>query len=77
MTDAYLILLFDIYGTLVSTGGAGAVAWKRAFEELYGVPADSYYTEPGAFSIRHLDLARDVLTHTPGAGQLTVDPSAK
>jgi len=34
------IVLFDIDGTLVSTGGAGAVAWRRAFEELYGIPAD-------------------------------------
>ncbi len=40
MTDFPRILLFDIDGTLVSTGGAGAVAWKRAFEELYGIPAD-------------------------------------
>ena len=48
MTDAYRILLFDIDGTLVSTGGAGAVAWKRAFEELYGVPADiGQYTDAG------------------------------
>ena len=29
---------------------------------LCGVPAVSYYTEPGAFSMRHLDLIRDVLT---------------
>jgi hypothetical protein len=28
---------------------------------LCGVPAVSYYTEPGAFSTRHLDLMRDVL----------------
>jgi len=28
---------------------------------LYGVPAVSYYTEPEGFSIRHLDLVRDVL----------------
>jgi phosphoglycolate phosphatase len=42
------ILLFDIDGTLVSTGGAGAVAWKRAFEELYGIPADiGKYTDAG------------------------------
>jgi phosphoglycolate phosphatase len=34
------ILLFDIDGTLVSTGGAGAVAWKQAFQELHGIPAD-------------------------------------
>jgi phosphoglycolate phosphatase len=42
------ILLFDIDGTLVSTGGAGAVAWRRAFEELYGIPADiGEYTDAG------------------------------
>jgi phosphoglycolate phosphatase-like HAD superfamily hydrolase len=42
------ILLFDIDGTLVSTGGAGAVAWRHAFEELYGIPADiGEYTDAG------------------------------
>ncbi|MGH2945281.1 MAG: HAD family hydrolase [Solirubrobacteraceae bacterium] len=35
-----LAILFDIDGTLITTGGAGAVAWRRAFEELYGIPAD-------------------------------------
>jgi phosphoglycolate phosphatase len=40
MADGCRILLFDIDGTLVSTGGAGAVAWRRAFEELHGIPAD-------------------------------------
>jgi phosphoglycolate phosphatase len=44
----YRILLFDIDGTLVSTGGAGAVAWKRAFDELYGIPADiGEFTDAG------------------------------
>ncbi|HTR76333.1 MAG TPA: HAD family hydrolase [Solirubrobacterales bacterium] len=33
-------VLWDIDGTLISTGGAGAVAWQRAFEELYGVEAN-------------------------------------
>jgi phosphoglycolate phosphatase len=33
-------VLFDIDGTLLVTGGAGAVAWQRAFEELYDVEAD-------------------------------------
>jgi phosphoglycolate phosphatase len=37
MTEA---VLFDIDGTLLVTGGAGAVAWQRAFQELYGVDAD-------------------------------------
>jgi phosphoglycolate phosphatase len=33
-------ILFDIDGTLLHTGGAGAVAWQRAFLELYGVEAN-------------------------------------
>ncbi len=46
--DPYRILLFDIDGTLVSTGGAGAVAWKQAFDELYGIPADiGEFTDAG------------------------------
>jgi phosphoglycolate phosphatase len=41
-------VLFDIDGTLVSTGGAGAVAWKRAFDDLYGIPADiGEFTDAG------------------------------
>jgi phosphoglycolate phosphatase len=33
-------LLFDIDGTLVSTGGASDRAWRRAFLELHGVEVD-------------------------------------
>lgn len=33
-------VLFDIDGTLLVTGGAGAVAWQRAFEEQWGVEAN-------------------------------------
>ena len=42
MSDAPPIkaVLFDIDGTLLVTGGAGAVAWQRAFRELYDVAAD-------------------------------------
>ncbi len=48
MADSPRILLFDIDGTLVSTGGAGAVAWKQAFEELHGIPADiGEFTDAG------------------------------
>ena len=48
MADHPRILLFDIDGTLVSTGGAGAVAWRQAFEELYGIPADiGKFTDAG------------------------------
>jgi phosphoglycolate phosphatase len=48
VSGPYRILLFDIDGTLVSTGGAGAAAWKRAFEELHGIAADiGKFTEAG------------------------------
>src|SRR3954468_5789667 len=48
MAEQPRILLFDIDGTLVATGGAGAVAWQRAFEDLHGVPADiGAYTDAG------------------------------
>jgi phosphoglycolate phosphatase-like HAD superfamily hydrolase len=48
MIDSPRIILFDIDGTLVSTGGAGAVAWKQAFEELHGIPADiGQFTDAG------------------------------
>lgn len=41
-------VLFDIDGTLLVTGGAGAVAWQRAFEELHGVDADiAEHTDAG------------------------------
>ena len=33
-------ILFDIDGTLISTGGAGARSWRWAFERLFGIPAD-------------------------------------
>jgi phosphoglycolate phosphatase len=48
MAETPRILLFDIDGTLVSTGGAGAVAWKQAFQELHGIPADiGKFTDAG------------------------------
>jgi phosphoglycolate phosphatase-like HAD superfamily hydrolase len=33
-------VLWDIDGTLLVTGGAGAVAWQRAFEEKWGIEAN-------------------------------------
>jgi phosphoglycolate phosphatase len=59
-------ILFDIDGTLITTGGAGAVAWREAFDELYGKPLDirevteSGMTDPevGKTALRHI-LDRD------------------
>jgi phosphoglycolate phosphatase-like HAD superfamily hydrolase len=59
-------VLFDIDGTLINTGGAGAEAWRRAFEELYETEVDirkvteSGITDPevGRTALRHV-LDRD------------------
>jgi phosphoglycolate phosphatase-like HAD superfamily hydrolase len=40
VVDAIKAVLWDIDGTLITTGGAGAVAWQRAFGELFGVEAN-------------------------------------
>jgi phosphoglycolate phosphatase len=34
------LVLFDIDGTLITSGGAGARSWRYAFEQLHGIPAD-------------------------------------
>jgi phosphoglycolate phosphatase len=48
MSASRLAILFDIDGTLVTTGGAGAAAWRLAFDELYGIPADiGEFTDAG------------------------------
>ena len=50
MSDAADIraVLFDIDGTLLVTGGAGGLAWRRAFKELYGVEVDvAEHTDAG------------------------------
>ncbi len=38
--EAPMAVLFDIDGTLITTGGAGAKSWLFAFDKLHGVPAD-------------------------------------
>jgi len=41
-------ILFDIDGTLIISGGAGATSWRMAFDELYGIPADiGEFTDTG------------------------------
>jgi phosphoglycolate phosphatase len=45
---ARVAILFDIDGTLLITGGAGASSWRLAFDELYGEPADiGAFTDAG------------------------------
>lgn len=41
-------ILFDVDGLLIETGGAGTRSWRRAFADLYGIPADiGEFTEAG------------------------------
>jgi phosphoglycolate phosphatase-like HAD superfamily hydrolase len=34
------VVLFDVDGTLIDSGGAGARSWTHAFDKLYGIPAN-------------------------------------
>jgi phosphoglycolate phosphatase len=48
MAAERVAILFDIDGTLIATGGAGAASWRLAFDELYGIPADiGQFTDAG------------------------------
>jgi phosphoglycolate phosphatase-like HAD superfamily hydrolase len=48
MADDRIAILFDIDGTLLVTGGAGAASWRLAFDELYGIPAEiGKFTDAG------------------------------
>lgn len=40
MPNKWIAVLFDIDGTLITSGGAGAESWKLAFNEVYGIPLD-------------------------------------
>jgi phosphoglycolate phosphatase-like HAD superfamily hydrolase len=47
-SPSYPVVVFDIDGTLLTTGGAGAQAWTLAFKDIYAVTADiADYTEDG------------------------------
>jgi len=48
MPSRHIAVLFDIDGTLLITGGAGAASWRLAFDELYGIPAEiGKFTDAG------------------------------
>jgi phosphoglycolate phosphatase len=65
-------VLFDIDGTLISFGGAGAVSWREAFQELYGVPADiGRFTDAGMTDPEVGRLTFEaVVGHAPSADEL-------
>lgn len=67
-----IAILFDIDGTLITSGGAGAASWRRAFDELYGVPADiGEFTDTGMTDPEVGRLTfKAVVGHEPSAGEL-------
>lgn len=67
-----LAILFDIDSTLINSGGAGAESWRRAFDELYGIPADiGEYTDAGMTDpeVARLTFAK-VIGHEPTPDEL-------
>jgi phosphoglycolate phosphatase len=67
------VVLFDIDGTLITSGGAGALSWKRAFDELYGIPADiGEFTDAGMTDPEVGRLTfRKVIGHDPSPAEMT------
>ncbi len=62
--SAPLAVAFDVDETLVSTGGAGARSWARAFDKLWGVAADiSKFTKGG---MTDPDVGRTTFTGVMG-----------
>jgi phosphoglycolate phosphatase-like HAD superfamily hydrolase len=60
-------VLWDIDGTLLTTGGAGAVAWQRAFQELYGVEANiDEHTRAGMTDPEITEIIFDEVVGRPG-----------
>jgi phosphoglycolate phosphatase len=64
MSNQILAVLFDLDGTLISSGGAGAASWRLAFDDLYGVPADiAEFTDVG---MTEPDVGRITFEHVVG-----------
>jgi len=63
-------ILFDIDGTLLHTGGAGAVAWQRAFLELYEVEANiTEHTHAGMTDPEIAEIVFREVLHREGSAE--------
>ena len=67
-----IAVLFDVDGTLISSGGAGAASWRLAFDDLYGIPADiGKYTDAGMTEPEVARLTfKKVIGHEPNRQEL-------
>jgi phosphoglycolate phosphatase len=63
-------VLFDIDGTLLHTGGAGAVAWQRAFLELHEVEANiTEHTHAGMTDPEIAEIVFREVMHREGSAE--------
>jgi phosphoglycolate phosphatase len=67
-----IVVLFDVDGTLISTGGAGTRSWRWAFEALHGIPADiGEHSEAGMTDpVVGSSTFRNVLHRDPTEGEM-------
>lgn len=71
-------VLWDIDGTLLTTGGAGAVAWQRAFQELYGVEANiDEHTRAGMTDPEITEIIFDEVVGRAGSSEEHAEVIAK
>ena len=67
-----IAVLFDVDGTLISSGGAGAASWRMAFQDLYGIPVDiGKFTDAGMTEPEVARLTfKSVIGHEPSRREL-------
>ncbi|MGA7434034.1 MAG: HAD family hydrolase, partial [Solirubrobacterales bacterium] len=65
-------VLFDVDGTLLTTGGAGATAWSKSFQDIHGVPVDiETVTESGMTDSEVASASlRSILGHEPSPDEI-------
>jgi phosphoglycolate phosphatase len=73
VSRSLIAVLFDVDGTLISSGGAGAASWRMAFDDLYGIPADiGKYTDAGMTEPEVGRLTfKSVIGHEPSRRELS------
>jgi phosphoglycolate phosphatase len=78
MAEPIKAVLWDIDGTLLTTGGAGAVAWQRAFQELYGVEANiDEHTRAGMTDPEITEIIFAEVVGRPGSAEERAEVIAK
>ena len=69
-----MILLFDIDGTLILSGGAGRRAFEKVFLEVYGIPGSMHGFEPQGKTdtLITIELVKKYLNRTPSDEEISL-----